>query len=208
MEEQLQHIREESWEHLKTVLQNVTKQPFGKKRRRSQDWFEDQAKKIQCILKDKKLNANKSALKVEIRKLKNNWFQQKSEEAEKFAKENNLREFDTTINAIYGPRPRNLKAVRNKKGVLLSSQDDNSERWLTGVCLTNSSNVHLLKSLMNQSKWRSESCQKHKVQEEPDGILAEVLVHDGRTLLSSLLTIFNLFWMSARLPIDLTDTII
>ena len=42
----------------------------------------------------------------------------------------------------------------------------------------------------------------------PDGILPEVLVYGGCTLISFLLTIFNLFWISAKLPSDLTDAII
>ena len=42
----------------------------------------------------------------------------------------------------------------------------------------------------------------------PDGRLPEVLAHGGRTLLSFLLTIFNLFWTSAKLPSDLIDATI
>ena len=44
--------------------------------------------------------------------------------------------------------------------------------------------------------------------ESPHGILPEVLVYGGRTLISFLLTIFNLFWRSDKLPSDLIDAII
>ena len=93
LDEQLQDLREESWEDLRQVLQNATNQTFDKKTRMSQDWFEDHDEKIQSLLKDKKLNGDRTALREEIRKLKNKWFQQKAEEAERFAKEKNLREF-------------------------------------------------------------------------------------------------------------------
>ena len=42
----------------------------------------------------------------------------------------------------------------------------------------------------------------------PDDTLPEILVYGGRTLISFLLTIFNLFWISAMLPSDLIDAII
>lgn len=43
---------------------------------------------------------------------------------------------------------------------------------------------------------------------EPDGILPEVLVYGGSTLVSVLFTIFNLFWITENLPSDLIDAII
>lgn len=42
----------------------------------------------------------------------------------------------------------------------------------------------------------------------PDGILPEVHVYGGRTPISFLLTIFNLFWISAKLRSDLINAII
>ena len=42
----------------------------------------------------------------------------------------------------------------------------------------------------------------------PDGMLTEVRVYGGRTLIPFLLTIFNLFGISAKLPSDLIDAII
>ena len=99
-----------------------------KKKLRSQDWFEDHDEKIQSLLKDKKLNGDRAVLRGEIRKLKNKWFQQKADEPEWFAKEKNLREFYVTINAVYGPKPRNVHSVRAKNVVLLSSPEDIKER--------------------------------------------------------------------------------
>ena len=53
LDQQLQDIREESWEDLRKVLQNATNQTFDEKKHRSQDWFEDRDEKIQSLLKDK-----------------------------------------------------------------------------------------------------------------------------------------------------------
>ena len=149
------------------MLQNATNQTFDKKKHRSQDWFEDHDEKIQSHLKDKKLSGDRTALRKEIRKLKNRWFQQKADEAEKFAKENNLREFYVTINAVYGPKPRNLYSVRAKTGSLLSSPKNIKKRWVEhfeklltnpqmpiGVYLINLNSGQLLKSSMSQSNWK------------------------------------------------------
>ena len=224
LDEQLQHICEGSWEDLRMVLQNAAKQTFDKKKRRSQDWFEDHDEKIQSLLKDKKLNGDRTALREEIRKLKNKWFQQKADEAEKFAKEKNLREF-VTINAVYGPKRRNLHSVRAKNGVLLSSPEDIKERWVEHFeeLLNQRTDVDwnildefeqrpILEKFDEPIKLKEVTTTikntKLKKSPGPDGVLPEVLVYGGRTRISFLLTIFSLFWTSAKLPSDLIDAII
>lgn len=69
LDEQLQDICEGSWEDYRKVLQNATKQTFDNKKRRSQDWFEDHDEKIQSLLKNNKLNGDRTVLREEIRKL-------------------------------------------------------------------------------------------------------------------------------------------
>lgn len=120
LEEKLPSCEEESWDDLKKVLQRAAKHVFGKKKRKSEDWFYDQADEIQRLLKDKKLCGDKKALRNEIRKFKNEWFQQKAFQAEQYARENH-REFYVTLNAVYGPKSKNLHPVRTKSGELLSS---------------------------------------------------------------------------------------
>lgn len=57
---------EESWDDLKEVLQKATKHVFGKKKRKSVDWFEDQDEEIQKLLKNKELSGDRKALRDEI----------------------------------------------------------------------------------------------------------------------------------------------
>ena len=104
-------------------MQNATIHIFGKKRWRSQDWIEDHDEKTQCLLKDNKLTGDRSAVKEDIRNLKNMPFQQKADEAEQYAKSKNLREFYVMINAVYGPKTKALLSVRSKSGVLSSPED-------------------------------------------------------------------------------------
>lgn len=74
---------------------------------------------IQNLLKDKKLCGNRKALREEIRGLKNEWFQQNADEAERYSREKNYRESYATINAVYGLKSKSFHLVRAKSGELL-----------------------------------------------------------------------------------------
>ena len=187
---------EETWKNLKEVLQNATKHVFGKKKRKSEDWFDDQDNEIQRFLKDKKLSWDKEALREEIRKLKIKWFQQKADEAERYTREKNHREFYAMLNTVYGSKSKSIHPVRTKSGDLLSSPDDIKERW-----------VEHFNELLNQPTdvdWDIlDEVEEHPTIEEldepitmeevdiaikntklrksqgPDGIIPEVLVYGG-----------------------------
>ena len=62
--------------------------------------------------------------------MKNKWFQQKADEAERYAQEKNHRELYATLNALYGPKPRNVNPVKSKSGELLSAPEDIKDRWV------------------------------------------------------------------------------
>ena len=82
-------------------------------------------------MKDKQKVGDKKGLREEIRKIKKNtWFQQKADEAERYAQEKNHRELYATLNAVYGPKPRNVHPVKSKSGELLSAPEDIKERWV------------------------------------------------------------------------------
>lgn len=102
------------------VLQSAATYVFGKKKRVQNDWFDDQDEEIRNLLKDKK--QNRDALRKRIRELKNNWFQQKAEEAERYSQEKNHKDFYATLNAVYGPRSKVSHPVRSKDGELLTAQ--------------------------------------------------------------------------------------
>ena len=83
---------------------------------------------------------------------------------------------------------------------------------LIGVYLMNLNSVQLLKSSMSQSSWKKSRLLSKtpgvRGAPGPDGILPEVHVYGGRTPISFLLTIFNLFWISAKLQSNLINAII
>ena len=116
------------FEDFKQVLQSAATYVFGKRKRVQNDWFDDQDEEIRNLLKDKKQNRN--ALRKRIRELKNNWFQKKAEEAERYSQEKNHKDFYATLNAVYGPRSKVSHPVRSKDGELLTAPDTIKDRWV------------------------------------------------------------------------------
>lgn len=100
-----------SWDELKDILQIAAKHVFSMNRRHSQDWFDDQDEEIQRLLKEMKQHGDRDALRQKIRRLKNDWFQLKAEEAANYAKQNNHKDFYATLNAVYAPRSKNMYPV-------------------------------------------------------------------------------------------------
>lgn len=65
-----------------------------------------------------------------IRTHKNDWFQHKAEEAERYSQEKNHRSFYVTLNVVYSPKTKSLYPVRTKNGELLTSRDKIKDRWV------------------------------------------------------------------------------
>ena len=207
----------EDWDHFKELLQNAARHTFGKKKKISNDWFDDQDAEIQELLRT--LLFIFLFLREKIRSLKNNWFQRK---AELFAEEKNYREFYATLNAVYGPKTKNSHPVKSKDGVLLTSPQDIQDRWVehfsellyqpTDVDMNILDDIgqqpiidslndpiteeELLTALKNTKLGKSPG---------PDGVLPEVLVTGGTSLRTFLLSLFTIFWTTENIPADLVD---
>ena len=204
------------------MLQNAAKHVFEKRKKKNADWFHDQDDEIQGLLKDKKLWGDKSELKKEIRKLKNGGFQQKACLAEQYAREKNHREFYAILNAIYGPKPRNIHPVRSKSGALLSSAEDIKKRWvenfnellnqptiadwdILGEIKIHPTLEELDTSIIMAEVETAINYTKLRKSPGPDGILPEILAHGGSALQSFLFAIFNVLWTREYLPSDWID---
>jgi hypothetical protein len=105
------------------IKSNLT---FGKKKKRNQDWFDDQDKEIQALLKDKTITRNE--LQSRVRVLKNTWFTKKADEAEKFHLENNDEDFYAALRVVYGPTSKSSHPIRTKDGELLTSPEKIKDR--------------------------------------------------------------------------------
>ena len=70
---------------MKSVLSDAAEHVFGEKKRKNHDWFNEHDKEIQQLQKEKKDTTKLHYLRDKIRKIKNDWFQRKAEEAEKYS---------------------------------------------------------------------------------------------------------------------------
>ena len=104
---------------------------FWKKRKeKNHHWFDEHDEEIQQLLKEKKDTRKLHYLRDKIRQIKNDWFQRKTEGAEKYSQEKNHRDFYAALNAVYGPRLRISHQIRSIEGELLSSAEDTKKRWV------------------------------------------------------------------------------
>ena len=81
------------WDDFKTPLQDA-----AKKKKLSSDWFDDNDEEIHQLLENKRLNSNE--LRERIRSLKNSWFKEQAEKAERYAQAKNHKEFYATVNKV------------------------------------------------------------------------------------------------------------
>ena len=77
------------WDEFKTLLQDAAKHTFEKKKKVSNDWFDDNDEEIRKLLENKRINRNE--LRERIRSLKNRWYQEQAEKAERYAEAKNHR---------------------------------------------------------------------------------------------------------------------
>ena len=178
------------------MFQRAAKHVFEKRKKQNADWLDDQDDEIPGLLKDKVLCGDKSELKKDIRKLKNGWFQQKACLAEQCAREKNHREFYAILNAIYGPKPRNLHPVRSKSGALLSSAEDIKKRWVEHFNELLNQPTNADRDILGEIKMHPTleeldapitmaevetaiNNTNRRKSPEPDGILPEILAYGG-----------------------------
>ena len=220
LDEKLPDCRHD-WEEFKVTLQDAAKHTFDQRKKVSNDWFDDQDKEIQRLLKDKQLNRNE--LRDRIRLLKNQWFHERATEAERYVQSKNHREFYASVNKIYGPRSKTTHPVRSKDGALLHRlQTSNMDRWVehfselpnqpTDVDASLIDNIEQLQiddslDLAITEEELDTAFKSTKLGKNPclDGVQPEVLVHGGNTLKSFLFAIISMFWVTENIPSEVTD---
>ena len=208
------------WDEFKTLLQDAAKYTFEKKKKVSNDWFDDNDEEIRQLLEDKRLNRNK--LRERIRLLKNRWYQEQAEKAERYAEAKNHKEFYAAVNKVYGPRSKSSHPVRSKNGTLLTSPEEIKDRWVEHFTELLNQPSELDESILEDIEQlpidesldapiteaeldKSVNNTKTRKSAGPDGVLPEILVHGGNRLKAFLFTIISMIWMTENLPWDVSD---
>ena len=136
------------WDQLKTLMKEAATSTIGPKIRSHQDWFDENDEVIGKLLKDKQnayqewQNESSSTLKRDrfkllqrqvqsaLRKMQNEWWENKAEEVQKYADSKNSKMFFKAIKEVYGPaKPCTSPLMSSDGTTLLKDKRSINERW-------------------------------------------------------------------------------
>ncbi|KAK0146682.1 Craniofacial development protein 2 [Merluccius polli] len=139
---------EKHWGRLSSTIINCSKSILGHKKRKHQDWYDENNTEIQQLLAIKQQtfitwqnNINckfkraahakaKAAAQLNIRRLKNQWWTKKALEIQQLADSGDTRGFFDATRVVYGPSYRCLTPLRSKDGLtLLKDKEAIANRW-------------------------------------------------------------------------------
>ena len=139
---------DDNWTCLGSKLYEAAAESIGYRRRRHQDWFDENSESIKSILDamHKAHNAvlnNPTSVRLKqqwrtsrkevqsvLRKLKNDWWTGKAQEIEHFAVKNDMHNFYNAVKSIHGPRNSSLSPVKSADGsTLIKDQKQVVDRW-------------------------------------------------------------------------------
>ncbi|XP_061884956.1 uncharacterized protein LOC133635724 [Entelurus aequoreus] len=139
---------DDNWTCLSSKLYEAAAESIGYRRRRHQDWFDENSESIRTKL-DTMHKAHNAALnnptsvrlkqhwrtsrkevQSVLRKLKNDWWTDKAQEIEHFAVKNDMHNFYNAVKTIHGPRNSSLSPVKSADGsTLIKDQKQVVDRW-------------------------------------------------------------------------------
>ena len=139
---------EENWNQLKETIITTCEETIGRKKRKHQDWFDDNDETLKELIDQKRKahiisqNDPKSATKRDFfkkckaavqrttRTLKNQWWREKSREIQQLADANDTRGFFNATKEIYGPTTHGQAPLKSKDGTtILKSNTEIGDRW-------------------------------------------------------------------------------
>ncbi|XP_076057287.1 uncharacterized protein LOC143034827 [Oratosquilla oratoria] len=142
------HLVEENWNQLKETIITTCEETIGRKKRKHQDWFDDNDETLKELIDQKRKayitlqNEPKSATKRELfkkckaavqrttRTLKNQWWREKPREILQLADANNTRGFFNAMKEIYGPSTYGQALLKSKdETTILKSNTEIGDRW-------------------------------------------------------------------------------
>ena len=138
----------DNWACLSSKLYEAASESIGYRRRKHQDWFDENSEQIKTMLDSmhKAHNAtlnkptsrrlkqhwrtSRKEVQTVLRRLKNDWWTGKAREIEEFAVKNDMHNFYNAVKNIHGPRNSTLSPVKSVDGsTLLKDQKQVVDRW-------------------------------------------------------------------------------
>lgn len=138
---------EKAWANFRNAVYDSAKDTLGHPTRKHQDWFDNNNKEIQNLLKQKqeaftdwlhdkdssakhdRLKHLRSKVQTELRQMKDKWWEAKAAELQQHADEHNSKKFFAGLKDVYGPSSNAMAPVRSGDGTLLTEKSDIVQRW-------------------------------------------------------------------------------
>ena len=137
----------QQWEQFKTLVTEFAKLTVGPKKKVHQNWFDENDKRIKELLDDKKKafikwqndistskhdrfkNLQRQA-QAALRRMQDEWWENKADEIETYAATKNSRMFFNAIKEVYGPtKPRTTTLLAANGSTLLKAKSSINARW-------------------------------------------------------------------------------
>jgi len=231
---------EKAWGNFRRVMYDTSERILGHTKRKHQDWFDNNNEEITSLLKKKQeaftqwlneknsiakhdhLKHLRSKVQVELRKMKDKWWESKAAELQQFADEHDTKKFFAGLKAVYGPSSNTMAPVRSADGTLLTEKSDITERWrqhfsqllnrpsiIDQQAIQDMPQRPLLASLdeppsLEETQKAMKQLQGGKAP-GPDGIPPEVFKEGGEAVTAKLIELMQMFWMEGSVPQDFKD---
>ena len=137
----------QQWEQFKTLVKETAQSLLGPKKRVHQDWFDENDEAITKLLTEKQkaftawqndlssiskkdhFKHLQSQAQASLRRMQNEWWEQKAKEVQMYADTKNSKRFFSAIKAVYGPSRPTTTPLLSANGTLLKEKSAINERW-------------------------------------------------------------------------------
>lgn len=136
---------DEIWDNFKDATFRVCSEELGCKKRKHQDWFDENNQEIISMLEEKrrlmnicdsdrkaksKLRILKGQIQKRLRAMKNDWWLNKAKEIQGFADRNDSKNLYQSLKEVFGPKISNTQSIKSADGdELFSEKEEINCRW-------------------------------------------------------------------------------
>ena len=234
---------EGNWALFKDTIYETASETIGFPSHRHQDWFDENNSEIQDLIQKKRklmqstagdptsqskqdaLRSCKGLLQKKLRKMKNDWFEDRVRETQKWADTNNTHKFYQSLRCIYGPSRLGTSPLLDQDGMRITDKGAILKRWaehfesvLNRPSSINSESIDSLPQIpvdtslddLPTSAETKSAIDVMSFNKAPgaDSIPAEVFAFGGDHLVETLTKLFRQMWESGNIPQEFRDATI
>jgi hypothetical protein len=232
---------EKEWAELCNTIYTVASDVVGPTTRRHKDWFDENNSRIQQLLdemhkfhrvhlddpysesKRSAYSMSKRTVQLELRHMQDTWYSQQADTIQTYADKNDMKNFYSSLKAVYGPTSSSSPPLLSADGTtLISEKEDILKRWaehfdsvLNRPADINEEAIERLPQIPTDNSLAEPPTAEEVIKamkrtssgKAPgaDSIPAEIYKLGGPELTERLTCLFAKMWRQEKLPQDLKD---